>query len=145
MRNTAVSLGIVLTFILSTLASEMPFMFPSRLRVVIRIPLMVQIPTAFSFLMSATFWDKTLSSLLARILPDCIGRHGSSQFHGFEGCLCPGRMTSNERRDTGQFDVCSDVNMLFLPRRPHPWYHRERRPDPLTRSSTFHSATRYLR
>lgn len=53
-RNPNVLIFWQASLILSTLASENPLMAASFLRVVMCIPLMVQIPAAFSFLMSAT-------------------------------------------------------------------------------------------
>lgn len=54
------------SLILSTLASESPFTLHSARLVVIWIPLIVQIPTDFSFLISATFCEKKFSSVSTR-------------------------------------------------------------------------------
>lgn len=51
------------SLILSTFASESPLTLQRALLVVICIPLMVQIPTDFSFLMSATFCNKGMEQI----------------------------------------------------------------------------------
>lgn len=61
------------SLILSTFASERPLTLQRALLVVICIPLMVQIPTDFSFLMSATFWkSKNGCSRLIKCQPTSL-------------------------------------------------------------------------